>query len=920
MHQLSDSSLRIEFNRITVPLLIFLLSVNVISLSAQTPSDTLVTEKIIQLDLESAHWGPLHYKTVERPKIGLALSGGGLRGLAQIGIIDEFEKAGIPIDFIAGSSIGSIVGGLYAIGYSPSELEEFALNTNWAEIFFDSPERSSLFVSQKSELNRHIFEVRFEGITPYIPQAVSQGQRVSALLQSHILSATFNSYRNFDDFKIPLRVTATDFIHGTQRIFDSGDLSLAIMASISVPLLFSPVRIDSILYVDAGLLNNIPTDVVRGMGSDIVVAANTTSPMRDISQMKLPWEHFDQGITIMQQLRNKELLRDADVVISPNLEEFQSYDASAIPEYIKRGREEAQSMIPEVQRKLEQSHNAEENDLSHQREEALYFIPDRIDITGNSTIPRTYFLEKIHTSTGNASSLALLRKDLLAIFDTGFFSDVSARIINQNDTWAVEFRLTENPVIEEITITGNVLFDDGELQGLYPENDIPVFNSIHARQFIQSVTEKYSGSGYSLAQITNFTVDTLDKSLNISIHEGRIENIRLIGNVKTKSHVILREFPLKPGDVFESNKFQRGIENIYGSGLFQRVHPSFADENGKLILFINLEEKKSEAVRMGGRYDLEQQSKGFVEFVDDNFSGTGLKSLLHLRYGARDEQYFYRLRADRIFLSYLTFDGDLHYSARSDFMTSPDRDFNKQGNFKDTRIGLRFSLGRQLGRFGTVTAELNIEKVKIEAFPEGAYSLTDKTDILRRANERLDLRRFTIRSVADTRDQYPFPSRGYYHELYYETSGKIFSGDLSYIKFYSTASTIFTLRRRNTFETRFVFGFADDTLPYSQRFRWGGLHSFYGTQLNSMHGRMIAATNLEYRYRLPSQSLFNIYFGIRYDLANVAQENQAVKFRDFRQAFGGAISFDLPFGPIELGYGISFNDTDRIYFSLGHHF
>ena len=166
MHQLSDSSLRIEFNRITVPLLIFLLSVNVISLSAQTPSDTLVTEKIIQLDLESAHWGPLHYKTVERPKIGLALSGGGLRGLAQIGIIDEFEKAGIPIDFIAGSSIGSIVGGLYAIGYSPSELEEFALNTNWAEIFFDSPERSSLFVSQKSELNRHIFEVRFEGITP----------------------------------------------------------------------------------------------------------------------------------------------------------------------------------------------------------------------------------------------------------------------------------------------------------------------------------------------------------------------------------------------------------------------------------------------------------------------------------------------------------------------------------------------------------------------------------------------------------------------------------------------------------------------------------------------------------------------------------------------------------------------------------
>jgi len=877
-----------------------------------TQADSATSIQTIRLTFEHVKIGALKYKKIASPKIGLALSGGALRGLSQIGVIDELRKAGIPIDYIAGSSFGAIVGGLYAVGYSTDELEQFAIETDWTNLFIDSPERSTMFIDQKNELNRHFIAFRFEGVKPYIPQAISQGQQISTFLQTRILQAGYNPNTHFDELKTPLRIVATDMLTGKEKNFQHGDLSQAIMASIAVPLLFSPVRIDSSYYWDAGLVNNIPTDVARNMGSDVVITVNTTAPLRKIDQMEYPWEHFDQGTTIMQQSRNRQALENADFVITPDLTEFQTYDAAAIPEFIRRGREAAINVIPDIKSKLNALEKPENNSSS--------FVPNNIEISGNRILSDDLILSYISSKTYRVTTNHVIEEDLKRIYGTGCFQDASAQVVTKNGSATIRFILVENPKLDNINFSGVTLFSDAELKSLFNNGGLPIFCYEHAVQFINDIILKYEDEGKSLVQITEFSIDTLSNTLNITVDEGRIDKIRLIGNEKTKAHVVLRELRLKEGEIFDMNRALQGFANIYGTGLFQRVYPSFNYENGKMTLQVNLEEKKSELLRLGARYDLEQESKGFVELVDDNFAGIGIKSLLHGQYGPRDERYYYQIRADRIFKSYFTYNAEAYYSARTDYMTDQYSNFSKMGDFRDTRTGLSFSLGRQLSRFGLLSASLHIEKVKIEAMPLEEFRSPPGTGIYDKVNERRDLRRFVIRSVIDTRDQFPFPSKGYYQDIYYETSGKIFTGDLSYVKFYASMGTVFTLKNRNTIEPRVVVGFADETLPYAQRFRWGGMDTFYGERYNGIHGRMIVATNMEYRYKLPVKNLFNMYFSIRYDLANAAEKNQEVRFRDFRQAIGGKIALDLPVGPIEIGYGSIIHEGDRIYFSFGHRF
>ena len=172
----------------------------------------------------------------------------------------------------------------------------------------------------------------------------------------------------------------------------------------------------------------------------------------------------------------------------------------------------------------------------------------------------------------------------------------------------------------------------------------------------------------------------------------------------------------------------------------------------------------------------------------------------------------------------------------------------------------------------------------------------------------------------DTRDRIPFPSQGNFHEIYYETANIFLGSDISYVKFYTSLGYIYTFDNKHTFEPRVVIGSADETLHYVTRFRWGGFHTFFGKRLNSLHGRMIVATNLGYRFKLSLQNMFETYVGFRWDLVNIVEKNRSVRFKDFKHGVGVVVSMNLPVGPIKFGYGISFNDTDRIYFSLGHHF
>jgi len=239
------------------------------------------------------------YPERTRPVIGLALSGGGARGLAHIGVIEVLEEKGIPIDRIAGTSMGSIIGGLYASGYGTDTLRDIVSRIDWAETFSSSPKRRSIYIGEKGASEWPLFELRFDGFRARIPSSLSSGQRIASLLTWLALSPTYECGRDFDKLHIPFRAIATDLKSDSTVTLGSGNLGLAIRASSTIPLLFAPVEYDGMLLVDGGLKNNLPVSTVREMGSDFVIAVAIDESTHPPDKLGNPVNVADQVTSIL---------------------------------------------------------------------------------------------------------------------------------------------------------------------------------------------------------------------------------------------------------------------------------------------------------------------------------------------------------------------------------------------------------------------------------------------------------------------------------------------------------------------------------------------------------------------------------------------------------------------------------------------
>jgi len=281
-----------------------------------------------------------------RPVIGLALSGGGARGIAHLGVLDTLERAGIMVDRIAGTSMGSIVGGLYAAGYTPGVIASMLETRNAPEILTSDPKRRNVYIGQKETTQWPLFDVRFEGFKAHLlPSGISSGQQFTSLLSWLALGPTFECGGDFDRLHIPFRAVATNCVTGYMKVFDRGNLALAMQASSTFPGLFSPVEIDDTLYVDGGLVNNLPVSVVKGMGSDFVIAVAIEESMHPREELRNPLNLADQITSI--PIRNITALskQQADFIISPDMKGFSSGNFDPVREMVGRGEAAARDSL-----------------------------------------------------------------------------------------------------------------------------------------------------------------------------------------------------------------------------------------------------------------------------------------------------------------------------------------------------------------------------------------------------------------------------------------------------------------------------------------------------------------------------------------------------------------------------------------------
>ncbi|MDP8205511.1 MAG: patatin-like phospholipase family protein [Candidatus Electryonea clarkiae] len=285
----------------------------------------------------------------ERPCVGLALSGGGARGLAAIGMLQVFEEENIPVDLVIGSSMGAVIAGLYGVGYSPEELENITENVDWGDLFSDSPRRRNLFLAQKENANQELLTIRFKGLSPYIPDAFVTGEtlflRVLELILRSPSGAVFGS---FDDITVPVGLVATDLLTAQKVVMRDGDLPLSIRATMAIPIVFRPLRYDGKLLVDGGAIENIPVRAAQDAGADIVVAFDCSSPRVPDLDPDSPWEIANQVTTLMTMSNDSISRAMADLVVSPNLDEIAQTDFDNTKAIIQAGRDAAEIALPKI--------------------------------------------------------------------------------------------------------------------------------------------------------------------------------------------------------------------------------------------------------------------------------------------------------------------------------------------------------------------------------------------------------------------------------------------------------------------------------------------------------------------------------------------------------------------------------------------
>ncbi len=286
-----------------------------------------------------------------RPRVGLVLSGGGARGTAHIGVLKVLEEMRVPIDAIAGSSMGAVVGGLYASGLSAKDIEASITSIDWQDAFQDRPSRADLAFRRKQDDQNFLVRLPLglKGGKFFLPRGLIQGQKLQQSLRALTLPVAKRT--SFDELPIPFRAVAADLETGDKVVIGSGDLTTAMRASISAPGLFSPVEVEQRWLIDGGVAENLPVDVAREMGVDVLIVVDVSFPLLSSRQLTSPLQVSNQMLAILvrrETERQLATLSARDVVIRPPLGSASSANFSLVRSSIDKGEQAAREVAAKL--------------------------------------------------------------------------------------------------------------------------------------------------------------------------------------------------------------------------------------------------------------------------------------------------------------------------------------------------------------------------------------------------------------------------------------------------------------------------------------------------------------------------------------------------------------------------------------------
>ncbi|MDX1544157.1 MAG: patatin-like phospholipase family protein [Christiangramia sp.] len=400
----------------------------------------------------------------EDPKVGLVLSGGGAKGLAHIGALKVLEEAGVRVDYIGGTSMGAIIGGLYAAGYSANELDSIFHTTNFNILIQDDIPRSAKTFYEKEDTEKYALTLPFDDFQISFPSGLSKGQNIYNLMAR--LTIHVSEVDDFSDLPIPFFCIAADIENGEEVVLDEGSLAKSISASGAIPSLFSPVKIDDRLLTDGGVANNYPVEELRKRGAEIIIGV-------DVQDSLIAREELRSVFDILTQINNFHTIADmkekrplTDIYIKPDISAFSilSFDeGSAI---IDSGRVASLRKI-DVLRDLAKDQSPRKEFTVPKIEK---FNISGLVLEGNSNYPRSYILGKLKLDYDDPYDLEDLGIGINNLSATGNFNKINYQLIPNEQpadyTLAMQIEESENKTFLRLGLHYDELYQSAALVNL----------------------------------------------------------------------------------------------------------------------------------------------------------------------------------------------------------------------------------------------------------------------------------------------------------------------------------------------------------------------------------------------------------------------------------------------------------------------
>lgn len=317
--------------------------------------------------------------------VGYALSGGGARGFAHIGVLKVLEEEGLKPDYISGTSIGAIIGALYAMGYNAAQIESLSLEIDWKQIFNSRHSRKDLYIGQKRWAPYGIitFELK-DNFSPRLPSGVYNVNNVN--LKLFELYAAASTVKDFRDLQIPFSCIATNLVTGKPKVFTEGSIMQALRASMSIPSILEPFEIDGDIYVDGGIAQNMPITMAQDMGADSVVGIKVNSSLRNQDQLHNLIDVLDQTINIGITRNLSENLDECDLLLEPDLPTYSSADFEHVAELIKLGEAYARTRLDDIRAYISNNQGSQERATSSFDKSKDRFYIREISVHGNERL------------------------------------------------------------------------------------------------------------------------------------------------------------------------------------------------------------------------------------------------------------------------------------------------------------------------------------------------------------------------------------------------------------------------------------------------------------------------------------------------------------------------------------------------------